>query len=185
MIEASAGSSPEGRAARGSSVATSARLPASAVAICPRCETEALYPLAKGPAAPRCPECGFEWREGAVDIDPERPLDRCVFCGRDELYVQKDFNRQLGLGIVLTSFLIVFLVMLLHDHRTGIYLLFVLAAVDFVAYALLRNVAVCYLCQSVYRGLPTNPEHRGFDLGLEEKHKRLRIDWTSQIAERK
>lgn len=157
----------------------------SALVVCPHCETEALHPLPRGKVKPRCPACGFDWPRGESDVEPDRPLESCAFCGNEDFYVQKDFNRQIGLFIVLASFLVVFLVMLLVDHRVGIYLLFALAVADFLAYSLLRNVTVCYLCQSVFRGFPVHPEHRGFALECEEKYKRRRPDWVNRLSEPK
>ena len=128
-----------------------------------------------------CPSCGLRF-EGASPPAPGEPLRECVICGNRELYIQKDFNRALGLGIVAVSFLAIFLVMVLVDHRTGIYCLFGLAIADWIAYRLLREVTVCYLCQSVYRGAPLNPDHRGFYLGSEEKYKHLRPAWLDRMA---
>ena len=71
--------------------------------------------------------------------------------------------------------------MLWKGHLAGLYLLFGLAAIDFIVYQLLPNVTVCYLCQSVYRGVPAGG-HGGFYLGDEEKYKHLRKDWAARIA---
>jgi hypothetical protein len=137
--------------------------------------------VSTGPPASAACSCGFALQGEAARPRPESPVASCWICGGDEFYVQKDFNRKLGLWIVLTSFLGVFLVMLLVEHRVGIYCLVLLALIDAVAYARLPNVTVCYLCQSIYRGFPLNPAHRGFYLGLEEKYKKLRAGWLDSL----
>jgi hypothetical protein len=154
-----------------------------------------------------CPQCSFVWNGDPADVDASSPIERCGFCGHREFYLQKNFNRSVGLWIVIGSFAIVFLVMLTLDHRLGIYLLLGLAVVDWLAYVLLPVVTVCYLCQTVFRGFPKQgaagqgraeqgsgtvdlpnasdslrPEHRGFYLGLEEKHKHLRKEWLSKLG---
>ena len=71
--------------------------------------------------------------------------------------------------------------MLLFGHLLGIYCLFGLAAVDYAVYRLLGNVTVCYLCNTIYRGFPLHPGHKGFYLGTEEAHKRLRRVWLTSL----
>ncbi|MEM7233380.1 MAG: hypothetical protein AAF517_14475 [Planctomycetota bacterium] len=152
--------------------------------VCPHCDEEFFFLVTDRRAATICcPGCGATF-PGSGDVPAESaPVERCLVCGNEEFYIQKDFNRQIGLWIVLTSFLIIFLVMLKWDHRTGIYCLFGLAAVDWIAYRLLPEVTVCYLCQSVYRRFPLHPKHRGFYLGDEEKYKKLRQDWVRRFEE--
>jgi hypothetical protein len=41
---------------------------------------------------------------------------------------------------------------------------------------------VCYLCQSIYRGYPLNPEHKNFYLGTEERYKKQRIAWAKRLT---
>jgi hypothetical protein len=165
---------------------------------CPRCEAlfhlapwreaEESTPLAacsrEGTAEARaCPRCHLDLGPGAAPPAPGRPVERCWLCGNGDFYIQKDFNRRLGLTLVVGSALAVFLVMLLAGHLVGIYCLLGIALLDLAAYHLLSNVAVCYLCHSVYRGFPLHPGHAGFYLGLEEKHKKLRQQWLGKVLE--
>ncbi|MCZ6792345.1 MAG: hypothetical protein O7J95_01880 [Planctomycetota bacterium] len=155
---------------------------ASVQFVCPSCEEEFVYSFdgSVTEARARCPSCGFEFRQGASVPPPGRLVGECFLCGNREFYVQKDFNRQLGFWIALISFLVIFLVMR-WNHNVGIGLLFVLAFVDWLIYRSVGNVTVCYLCQSVYRRFPPNPEHKGFYLGSEEKYKRLRQAWLESL----
>ena len=138
----------------------------------------------EGVGEPRsCPRCGLDLGPGASPPVPGRPVERCWLCGNGEFYIQKDFNRRLGLTLVVCSALAVFLVMLLAGHLVGIYCLLGIALADLAAYHLLPNVTVCYLCHSVYRGFPPHPDHAGFYLGLEEKHKKLRQQWLGKVLE--
>ncbi len=109
-------------------------------------------------------------------------MERCFVCGNEEFYIQKDFNRELGLMIVLGSAIFVFLLMLVIHHILGIICLLAVALVDWFVYRLLANVTVCYLCQSIYRGFPLNPRHTGFYLGNEEKYKKRRNSWVKTLV---
>ena len=94
----------------------------------------------------------------------------CVSCGHDAFYVQKDFNRQLGLAIVSLGVVgsIYFFARGLPMYAMGS--LGLTAVVDFLAYSLVRNVTVCYACHALYRGFEQNPEHETFDLKKLEKY---------------
>jgi len=151
--------------------------------LCPRCEEMFLYPFdrslpASGPL--ECPHCHLVFDRTASPPRATEPLDRCWLCGGKDFYVQKDFNRDLGFMIILASGVVIFLVMLLIDHRLGILCLLGIALLDWIIYRMLANVTVCYLCQSIYRGFPLHPEHRGFYLGLEEKYKKRRREWLDE-----
>ena len=94
----------------------------------------------------------------------------CVSCGHDTFYVQKDFNRQLGLVIVGLGIAasVYFFARGLPMYAMGA--LGLTALVDFLAYFFVRNVTVCYACHALYRGFETNPEHEPFDLKKLEKY---------------
>ena len=153
---------------------------------CPSCEDEFICRLDEEVTGevPVCPGCRLTFTGSAMALSKDRPIDECYICGNREFYVQKDFNRQLGFLIVVTSALVVFIVMALWGHLVGIGCLFLLALVDMLIYQTLGSVTVCYLCQSVYRNLPRNREHQIFYLGSEEKYKRLRGEWVKTLLEK-
>src|SRR5262245_61999539 len=67
---------------------------------CRACNDEIMYVPAQAGAS-RCPQCGKE-----MPVRPDESLlnlgvvQNCVSCGHDAFYVQKDFNRGLGLVVV-------------------------------------------------------------------------------------
>jgi len=168
---------------------------------CPRCESEFHCAVGRPIGAEEdavpfalpsgCPACEWEFEGRVVEEraetqpDIDQPISACVVCGNEEFYVQKDFNRQLGFWVVLISFTIIFLVQLIYGHLWGLYCLFALAVIDYLAYRSLRNVTVCYLCHTIYRGFPLGAEQKGFYLGSEEKHKHLRKTWLEKLTEEK
>ena len=156
---------------------------------CPGCEGEFHLPCGIAPETGEghgcCPGCGFKFGSGIEALGVDSPVEKCAICASEDFYIQKDFNRQLGLMVALSSLMGAFLVMLLVDHLTGIYCLFALAATDFLVYWRWKNVTVCYLCHAIYRGFRQNPDHEGFYLGNEEKYKHLRSDWIEGLAKEK
>ena len=165
---------------------TEGRTIASIQVACPGCEEMSFTRLEEpeettAGLAWSCPHCHASPRDPGPRPVPGEPVVKCWICGADELYIQKDFNRQLGLFIVLLSAGLIFLFMLItQDHRLGIGLLLGIAFLDWMVYRLIRNVTVCYLCQSLYRGFPQCPSHTGFYLGNEEKYKPLRKKWLEE-----
>lgn len=126
---------------------------------CPTCGGSLLLPLGDPAARTPCSGCGHEAR--AIDAgtvspgDTRRPLERCAVCGSSSLFVQRDFNRKLGLAIVGVA-------ALLAVPTRGLSLLVAVLA-DLALYRLLGRITVCYACDAVHRGVPLNPTHGAFD----------------------
>ena len=94
----------------------------------------------------------------------------CVACGHDTLYIQKDFNRNLGIAIVGVGSLAAVFFFSRGEPLYGMLALIASAGLDFLIYSLVGEVTVCYACHAVYRGLARNPEHGPFDLKDLEKY---------------
>ena len=155
---------------------------------CPACERELHLPGGRtalnAAAHSCCPGCGFAFEASLEDFTGNLPLTKCAICGCEEFYIQKDFNRQLGVIFAVGSLMCVFLLMVLVGHLAGLYCLFALAGIDFLIYWRWKNVTVCYLCTTIYRGFRQQPAHKGFYLGNEEKYKHLRRDWIDTVGSR-
>jgi|SRR5436309_7623640 len=94
----------------------------------------------------------------------------CAGCGHDTLYIQKDFNRTLGLGVVVIGSLASVFFFARGEPLHAMLALGVMALVDWLIYSLVGDVTVCYACHAVYRGFQRNPEHQPFDLKNLEKY---------------
>ena len=119
----------------------------------------------------RCPHCG---KEHEIRVPPSlrrtNMVTTCVACGHEDLYIQKDFNRQLGVAIVVVG--ILFSTYFFH-YRQPVYAmasLVVTALIDLMIYSLVGFVTVCYSCHAIYRGFERNSEHEAFDLKKLEKY---------------
>jgi hypothetical protein len=110
---------------------------------------------------PRCPRCG---RGLTIAPRPEggvpRRVERCLRCGLDRLYTQKDFNRTLGLAV--------FVVAAILSVPTWGLSLVAATIIDLVLYFVLGDVTLCYGCGAQHRGFEKNPAHGPFDLHVAE-----------------
>jgi len=86
------------------------------------------------------------------------------------LYIQKDFNRALGVAIVVAGSLASVFFLSRSEPLFAMISLGVTAAVDCMLYRLVGDVTVCYACHTIYRGFQKNPKHSAFDLKDLEKY---------------
>ena len=117
-----------------------------------------------------CPSCKSAQE---VRVPPSLRVSRiveiCVACGHEDFYLQKDFNRQLGVAIVGIG--ILFSTYFFHRRAPALAMasLVATAVIDLIIYSLVGTVTVCYACHAVYRGFERNPGHEAFDLKKLEK----------------
>ncbi|HEX3554253.1 MAG TPA: hypothetical protein VIA62_13585 [Thermoanaerobaculia bacterium] len=105
-----------------------------------------------------CPNCGQVRpvsREGWTDA-PDGRVETCPLCGCRHLYRQRDFNRALGCGLVVVGALLV-------PWTFGLSLA-VCGLIDLWLYRRLKDVVVCYRCDTVYRDARPAPRQSEVDL---------------------
>jgi hypothetical protein len=99
----------------------------------------------------------------------DHQVDHCAICGCPKVYVQKDFNRALGVSIFAVGAGL-FLLCAWNNRLvegTLVWAAFVVA--DGLLYKWLPNVTICYKCHAQYREVAPNPDNQAFELGLAEK----------------
>lgn len=94
----------------------------------------------------------------------------CAACGHDMFYIQKDFNRTLGLVVVAAGVSVSVYFLSRGEPMWAMGSLFLMAIADLLVYRMIGEVTVCYTCHSIYRGFERNPEHEPFDLKKLEKY---------------
>ncbi|HEU4401736.1 MAG TPA: hypothetical protein VFT43_06485 [Candidatus Polarisedimenticolia bacterium] len=129
--------------------------------VCDGCDRPIALRIERPRAGIDCPACGRSHllRVNEATITSGR-IDRCLRCGLDRLYVQKDFNRKVGLGIFV-------LAAILSVPTWGLSLL-AATLVDLTLYYVLGDVTICYGCGTQHRGCRRNPAHGAFDLHVAE-----------------
>jgi hypothetical protein len=114
-----------------------------------------------------CPHCGRArpvaaagWTPATLETPslPALPaiIELCPLCGCRHLYRQRDVNRAMGCTIVAIGAALV-------PWTFGLSLL-AFGLVDLWLYRRLREVVVCYRCDTVYRDARPLPRQTGFDL---------------------
>lgn len=128
---------------------------------CDGCGKEVRGALSWGTRALVCPRCGgsHPLQSGAGGA-VSGPVSRCLRCGLDRLYLQKDFNRRVGLWM--------FVIAALLSIPTWGLSLVVVTLIDLALYALLPDVTLCYGCGAQHRGFPKNRAHGPYDLHVAE-----------------
>ena len=136
----------------------------------------------------RCPTCGHRVRFDPTDANTagvicgscqstvpleisdslagDNVVEVCPACHERAFYVQRDFNRNLGLGIVVLCAL-AGLIFVWFDRPVYFYLaLGIGVLVDLILYWVLPDITICYTCKAVFKGVKKNPDHGPFDLHI-------------------
>lgn len=137
---------------------------------CPECEIE-LETAPKYANGMCCTHCGSNTLLApSKEMIDGGPVNICAACGHDNLYIQKDVNRSLGLTIVVIGVLISVMFFARNQPIYAMLALVTMAAIDWIVYFIVGEVAVCYACHALYRGFERNPNHVGFNLELLERY---------------
>ena len=133
--------------------------------LCSKCKTVNL--IAQPKIAQKCIQCQtllLEFAENAF-FEGEQPF-HCPVCSAQHLYRQKDFNRAIGLGILLVGVLLSF-------FTYGISLI-IFALFDWWLYRRIDEVGCCYKCGAIYREYEWIKELQPFNLEMYDYYKNLK-----------
>lgn len=151
--------------------------------VCPNCSAVGRIPAIEDAYQAPCAVCGAT-RALHRSASAECGLSACVWCATEDLYIQKDFPHNLGLGIVLVGFAVSTIFWALYQPVPAFAALLATAAVDVVLYYLVPDVTICYRCLAQHRGPGTNPadgpgasprRFAPFDLAIGERYRQERI----------
>lgn len=147
---------------------------------CPACGRPSEQSLAGAGDSPElfCEHCGHveQPAAGALDAGDEvrDPVEVCIACGSERLYTQKDFNRKLGLAIVVVG-------AVLSPWTYGLSLV-VCMGIDYGLYWFVPEITVCYGCDAIHRGFQHNPAHRAHDPLLAERFRKEAREETGRAG---
>jgi hypothetical protein len=124
-----------------------------------------------------CPHCGHGLAAKSAEAPAQSAtkLECCPVCNGYEFYRQRDFNRRLGVALVILG-------VILAWSTRGLSLL-VVALVDLALYALLPRITICYRCEAIFRGLPAGGGGGDFDLSTADKYRRIRAEELADAIE--
>lgn len=130
---------------------------------CPGClnpHREKVPPPATGPWS--CAQCRKEQPAHAEAIDAGGRLVACPVCGCPDLYRQRDFNRKIGITIILVGAVLA--------PWTHFLSLVVCALIDFAIYRFVPEAVVCYHCQAILRQYGGAERIPLYDLNTSDKY---------------
>jgi hypothetical protein len=148
---------------------------------CPRCEHSNVAETAEAAARLVCVSCHWERGVSPGDFDGARPK-RCLACGCDDLWRQKDFPQRLGLLMVGLGILFSTIAWARMEPLLAIGILMGFALIDMVLFVVMPDVLVCYRCGARHRGAKPPAEHPRFDLETHERYRQqaIRLEETQR-----
>ena len=131
----------------------------------------------EGAGSATCPACGATRELARAAFDDSGGLAACARCATADLYIQKDFPHNLGLGIVGAGFAASTVFWYYYMPVAALAVLLATAGLDLLLYYLVPDVTICYRCLSQFRGPGSNPAGRfaPFDLAVGERYRQERM----------
>ena len=117
-----------------------------------------------------CRHCGWNRPLPDGDVRSGAPV-RCLACGCDDLWRQKDFPPQLGVAIVGTGILLSTLATAWMRPVLSIAILMVFALVDLCLFLIMSDALVCYRCHARFRRVGTADRHPKFNREVNERYR--------------
>ncbi len=140
-------------------------------ATCPHCH-RLLWTEVKEPVDFHCTSCAEPLFPFATeDFLLHRSMSQCPICGCQHVYRQKDFNRKLGVGLLIAG-------VLLSLVTYGISLL-VVTLLDWFLFKKVGDVAICYLCDAQFRNEEQIKSLDSFNLVLHDHYRALKANQTN------
>jgi hypothetical protein len=137
--------------------------------LCPHCNGELEFDDLSQDESP-CPLCHEKIHLHITErMRRDNMVDRCAVCDCHTVYVQKDFNRTLGVSIFLAGAVLFLLCAWKNRLVEGTLVWAAFAVADALLYKFLPDVTICYKCYAQYRQVTPNPDNQPFELGLAEK----------------
>jgi hypothetical protein len=121
------------------------------------------------PSEISCGDCGQKVK---LVLSGVNPLKNCCVCEGDAFYMQKDFNRRVGLLLVVLGALLSLILFAIGCTPLQFFLpLVVLPLFDFFIYWICPNILICYRCECIYRQFEADSSAEGFQLARSSKLK--------------
>ncbi len=140
---------------------------------CPRCERTSRVQVGPGESV-RCASCGWQRAASSGDFSQGKPA-RCLVCGCNDLWRQKDFSARVGLLMVGTAILCSTIAYAFWQPVLALAILMAFALVDALFFLFMPDVSVCYRCAARHGGSEPAGTHESFDLEVAERYRQERL----------
>ena len=117
-----------------------------------------------------CAKCGRTYTVNLPGAAGASGIERCGFCDNSVFFLQKDFDQRLGCLIMATSLAAALVVGWKVGWIWFTPVLLVSVVVDWIVATRIRPVTICYRCDSEYRDVSVNPNHKGYDPHIAERY---------------
>jgi hypothetical protein len=121
-------------------------------------------------AAIGCEHCAWSRSLKSTDFAEGQP-QKCLICGCDDLWRQKDFPQKLGLAFVALGAILSTLATAYYYPTTALIVLLAFALGDLVLYVVMPDVLVCYRCQARHRRTGGGESVPRFNLETAERYR--------------
>ncbi len=137
---------------------------------CPKCLRADSGAIRAASTILACRHCGWTRPIAEGDLQGDTPR-RCLACGCEDLWRQKDFPPLLGVAMVGMG--ILFSTIAIAYMRPGLALgiLMAFALIDMLLYLVMRDALVCYRCHARYHRVSEAETHAKFNLELNERYR--------------
>jgi hypothetical protein len=137
---------------------------------CPRCLEAESSDIIAGASEISCRHCHWNRPLPEGEIQAAAPV-RCLVCGCEDLWRQKDFPAHWGVAIVAAGILLSTLATAWMRPLLAIGILMAFALVDMLLFLLMRDALVCYRCHARFRRVRVTDEHPKFQLEMNERYR--------------
>jgi hypothetical protein len=137
---------------------------------CPGCQQTRRTGVTSGTESLECDSCHWSRPLPPGARDDAAP-ERCLVCGCDDLWRQKDFPQRLGLAMVALGAVLSTIAWAYHLPATALGILLGFALVDLVLFSFMQDVLVCYRCHARYRDIPFRDDQPRFNLETAERYR--------------
>ena len=141
---------------------------------CPKCDAPNIEVVSADTSKLSCSSGDWSRDISTADIEDDRPK-RCLCCGNEDLWRQKDFPQALGLLMLVTGGTLSTIAWWYVEPVWALGILLVFAAIDMVLYAVMNDVLVCYRCSARHRKANIHDDHPRFNLELNERYRQEEI----------
>lgn len=147
---------------------------------CPRCTQPVRHHVTGATETLACSWCDWSRPIGRGDLVAEQPK-RCLSCGCDDLWRQKDFPQHVGLLMVGLAAVLSTIAWAYIRPFLAIGILMGFALIDLLLYAWMQDVLVCYRCGARHRHAHPDDRHPRFDLEIAERYRQEARRFTEKV----
>ena len=136
---------------------------------CPECGSGISFAPTEGATSAECQVCQHKENIKLTADHFEGILKDCPSCERKDFYKQKDFNRQLGVTLFVVAALISIWIFTTNYAPYAVAPFIILYMFDFVLFRILKRVAICYKCNSIFRNVNNLEEIGDFNHEMNDR----------------